>query len=450
MNALTSSRRRWLIRGLILVGVLGLVAGSAYYYLRVRPRQRAWARWAEIGRPMPEFEASLHVEENQSLRDLLEDLRPLAIMGPYRAAYVSAGPQSSPTNSPFFQEIQQINGVNRGCGDAVSLAGVATPYLDSQSEVLSRIYRRILEREAPTWRMDFKAGLERAYPNYLQMRMLAQLFAADARRRLALGDVAGASEAIKAQLRVTESFGRSPYIISVMIRCALESMSADVVARLPAETEQWDNHAAETEAVRENFRRALQTSALEVLTWPRAVGRSPKPSLLTNPSAWWAWLQTPADLDPKTNGAEIAQAQADVVVITTQAKHLNTPDLDTAAIEAAVGGKKEYYGENYHRAWNRLQVTLLIQEQANLIRLVRARLYRQQEIKPDEFPSAVVPGAHWVVIANPAALTATFQLTPVPAWATDRTIISGRYYPVSIDGTEIWQFAPPPADSTKP
>ena len=69
------------------LALLSTVVYFAWLEFYVNPlRNKAEQRWAEIGRPMPEFEQTLkRVEENESLRQLAADLKPFGVADIYKA-----------------------------------------------------------------------------------------------------------------------------------------------------------------------------------------------------------------------------------------------------------------------------------------------------------------------------------------------------------------------------
>ncbi len=455
VNVSTSRRCRWLF----LLAMFGLVMFGVWYAY-TRPTRTACARWAEIGRPMPEFEAKLQLStENESFRALASDLQAFGITRLYipdRFEDMMETPPDPQTYLPLslappsFQketmavltalfEAQKAGQYQ----DQIRPFSIPTPYMDEHAEELTRFYRRVLQRDVPTWGIDFKQGLGRQRPDILAVRYLSRFIEVDALRRLSLGDRAGAAEAIAANLRITESFRNSPHFFSVSIRSNIESGSARVQVYLPIENTQWNQVAENAVKWREIFLRMVQAHAWEGMHWSKPF-KKPGGPLFPNFPGLFPGIKVRTQASCWLDGARIAQAHANAVQLMSDPKCLNVPDLGRVE-QDLIYEQESAQGEDFFLRWHNLQIDLLLEEQASVIRITRMRLYAGEEIKPDEFPSGVVPGAHWVVISNREAWTATVQLSNIPAWVTPDYI-----WLLPLDGSKSWQFAPPPADSPTP
>lgn len=432
--------RKWAIR---VVAVLVVIA-AGWYYVYMRPTRLALQRWAEIGRPMPEFEAAFRpMVENQSLRELKQDVKAFEFKGLYR------GDPSS--NLSYVNEIVAIISAKPQVGDGINLEKLSTTYLDAHSDALAQFYQRILARDAPSWNMDQRTDADYSQPSYIASRQMSQLCTTDARRRIARGDIMGAREAMRACSRLTENLDQGSNLVGVMIRCAIEGLMLPAEVQLPTETDEWVDRTAEVEAKREVFRRALQMTAWENMHRPQVIYSKSAPALFMDPQGWWKWINTRSSTNPRTSGANLARMNAGVVEIIYQLEYLKTDlgaakfDMLDAEFSTTFGYGDSGQGSNFQRAWHRQQIIMLFDEEVRLIRLIRARLDQGRPIKPDEFPSFVVPDAHWMVTLDAEGRKATFQLSPMPAWAIDGTVAPMDAYPVQPDGSQSWQYAPAPA-----
>lgn len=398
MTDLSRTKRRWLI---VILAVLGVTL-LGLYYVYVIPGQIARARWAEIGRPMPEFEASLNsTEKNQSLLDLFQERERLGEVN-------------------YSQDIHPVLAV-WDSKDTLSPLKFTTPWLDSHSDELLRIYQRILEREVPSWTMNYRSDPYTS-PHSGKTYLIAVIYIADARRRLSLGDQAGASKALNACLRIRESFQNRPDASSLMNRIRISKWVTSIQIYLPGEAEPWENISNEVKTLRESYRDGVQLGALKMLKWSFMRPKLSFPNQIFNWSSWVRRFQEPSPLQTPASLAETVER-------TTKPEYLSTIDLENS---------KSKLSSRFLYEWRELQIYLLHYEHTKLIRLLRNRLQNQQEVKSDEFPSSVIPGAHWIVTLDPVLQNANIRLNPIPSWTRPLS----QEWILPLDGSKSWQFAP--------
>lgn len=377
---------------------------------------------------MPEFEASFKpTEENQSWRDLMYDLN-----------FIGGGNVAFPND-----EVLGVMSAPMECTDVENLGNLATAWLDLNTDMLATIYRGILNRETPTPGNKNQFGPNPIYPNGLTQRKLAQLFTADARRRMTRGDKAGAIDAMNAAARINECLTNEPVYVGFLTSIAIDALRFKALIRLPAEPGEWENHAAKMAKLREACRRAIQGDAYMFMKWSRQLTKPPTPPFLTNPIEWLKWARLPSKTNPRTHGASLAKDHADAVFLTTQPENLLKSDLGASEFQT-IYDKDIFYYANTHRAWYRLQVVLLLMEQVSLVRHTRALIHSGKQIQSEKFPSAVIPGGHWNVTVELTTLKATFQLSPIPAWLVDPNMVgkSWNFWFLPPDGSKSWQFSP--------
>jgi hypothetical protein len=224
---------------------LGLVAASVYLVfdtvlvpLNLRAAER---KWAEIGRPMAEFEREHlgQVEENQSLRDLAKDLEPFQAGSLYKPAEGDSelrslpippgitpllerdgNPEDAMPPFPSLALAAALSGTERQIAEAVQ-------FLDEHAQDLDRLYRGILGRTTPVWAIDPKEVPRGRVPNYLSLRNLNRLIFADSLLKTQRGDLPGAQRAVAAASRAFEGLDRQLTTVSFMIYPLERSTSGD-------------------------------------------------------------------------------------------------------------------------------------------------------------------------------------------------------------------------------
>lgn len=415
-------------RGLLYLIMLGVLWLSLLHLKAIHLEKRALQKWAEIGRPMEAFEkAYCRSEENASLLALEQDLKPLGVSSLY---YPPSGKPQPSLPTEFYKLKDDIKRICKNGADIIPQSEPSA-YLKAHTAKLRTIYRNILTREIPRWYFDIEKGWTVRQPHISAVNGVCGLFLADAQKCIEARDFAGAKEAMAATEKLLESLRSSPFHQAHFSE--IEALTRLVEVRLPAESDGWEKLPAEIDQEREMHRKGLQSDTVKMRRYFRLPNTGVPEGLamfLTGSSRVWL--------------ARATNAITENVALTTELKYLNTPDLGRNEI-------KETYRDLQDdlSSWLHLQKQLLLREQAEVLRQTRARLYANLPVRPDEFSSAVIPGAHWKVIADPVALTAALILTPAPAWTEEDKRIKSRFYLLPLDGSKSWQFAPRPGDASQ-
>ena len=129
------------------------------------------------------------------------------------------------------------------------------------------------------------------------------------------------------------------------------------------------------------------------------------------------------------------------------------PDFGAALCEVASAktpGNPIITNGNFTRCVMRLNATLLLREQAALIRDARARLAAGQPV--ESRPSVVLPHLRWELTADLAKNTVATRLVDAPRWLVNGDI-TGRgddFWLLPLDGHLAWQFHAPARTAAAP
>ena len=414
-------------------------------------------RWAEIGRPMEEFKKHLKpIEENDSLKALVADLRPYGIGNLYKEGTIkySQLPANDMAHAerPEFasSDVIELVGSWNPPGDSVVMPAEKSAKLAGREGELRELYGKILSRPAPVWECHQSDGFGLAVPNFLLLRKMAQTIAVDAGLRLSHGDREGAANAIAAGLRVSESLKESPVLVSCMIRVAIEGLFAPLTARLPEEPEGWDRLEKEASSTRASFLDCIQAENLMVMN----LAEGPEESLTpvvdefsglkpSNSTAFPRWLFRKF-LTRSLIRLEFGHAsmiEAGMVDYWTHRDMLASLDEGNRLANNLAERYPSISAANFSRGYARIQMMLLLREQAQMIRYSRAQMAAGK--LGGEHPSVVLPGAKWEITSDPAAHTVSLKLTPTPPWAIKSDVADDKFLLLPLDGSKAWKFELP-------
>jgi hypothetical protein len=429
--------------------MLALAVGATVWIYDAGTRsiaQRAEARWTEIGLPMDEFEKSLApVAESRGSEVVRQVLREQVAQRFYKEGTAAASQEPVVPRSQAAWDL-----VSRACeilsaklpaADELDLSKLPVAAIEPHGAELDAAYRRILAAEPAQWACNPADGPTISVPNFLALRMFAQLTTAESMRRLAAGDEEGAARAIAAGLRVRERLDQNPALVSLMIGVALDALYAPKQARLAATGD------------------GLEAVAHDAATMPAALVRTLR---------WEAWmcLRQPGKIDgddyraldevrclPKwarrlaespfmrrhcavaaLNGAEYAAIRKDPAT-------LKLPDLGEQLAETVSRKNPSICEVNVTRAAIRLYATLLLREQAELLRDARARLAAGKPVESRD--SVVLPGVRWELSADAAKRTVSTRLTNAPKWVLQNSVTPAEFWVLPLDGSVAWQFRGP-------
>jgi hypothetical protein len=448
---------RLILTSLALVVVcFALLVGSAFFWWTniylPRLRHKAEARWAAIGRPMPEFEKRLNrTEENDSLRALTADLQPFGI----RTFYKARNGEESPNTIRIPREVTDVlNPEISRTDDQVQAFTRPLPYLDEHSDDLDRLYRGILQREPAIWSFVPQDGMTLRVASFLAARSMSQLICVDALRKIEKGDEKGACDAIQAGLKMTSNIGEQPILVSQMIRVAIEGLFTQVIARLPEDPDALRRLATEVGKKRERWREAIQTETWAVARFSDYLGFSREA------------FQTTYRGKPFTRKIQISYDRsllqgdccfflmggAEQVRISERVSELAKRDLgvrkmreagsDCAPIltTANLPSLSGAFRQNWFGSWIRLNAVLLLREQVELIRWSRAKVQAGASGWLGELESVVIPGAKWKITGDTNTNSACLTLKPVPPWTSDDQAIGKHFFLLPLDGSKSWTF----------
>jgi hypothetical protein len=451
--------RRLLFARILAVGLasLALLVGAAFFgWTKIyipRLRHHAETHWAAIGRPMPEFGKQLQrVEENDSLRALTLDLEPFGVKSFYKA---QGGKDPNTMNIP--KEVTDVlHPTSMRSGDQVDLEAQRFSYLKDHAGDLDRLYRGIRLREPAVWSFVPQDGMTLRVASFLTARGISQLMCVDALHKLEQGDEKGAADASAAALKMTYNLGEQPILISLMIRVAIESLFAEVIARLPEDPEGLKQLAKEVETSREKWRAAMQTETWGMMQVVDYLGFEPNEfrkvygtkSLIRKIQISFTQSLLEGDC------SLFIACMADRVRISGQVRDLALSDLGVKEMHEASSRSapvltparltsfSDIFQETWYRSWIRVNAALLLREQAELIRATRAQVQAGKSGNLGEPESIVIPGAKWRINGDVVTNSVSLTLTPVPIWTTDNDIIGKTFFLLPLDGSTSWKFRP--------
>ncbi len=419
---------------------------------------QAEARWAEIGLPMAEFEKSLAPAQENAGSDVIRAvLREQIGSRFYKEGTAAADREPAVVRAPPTDELitraAEITSAKLPPGDDLDLSRLPIAALEPHAAALDDAYRRILAAEPPVWACDPADGYGISVPNFLGLRKFAQLASADAMRRGAAGDDEGAARAIAAGLRVGERLRQHPALVSLMIGVTVDAFFAPKQARLPAA----DGFASIARDAAEQRAAFLRVMRWEGWIYLRCADRIAADRDWLMPSAIpglprWAQQFTRRPYVAR-QCAILALHYAEHTAIWQSPAAAALPDFGAALCEVASAkppGSPIITNGNFTRCVMRINATLLLREQAALIRDTRARLAAGQPV--ESRPSVVLPHLRWALIADPVKNTVATRLVDAPKWIVDGDI-TGRgddFWLLPLDGHLAWQFHAPAHTAAAP
>jgi hypothetical protein len=120
---------------------------------------------------------------------------------------------------------------------------------------------------------------------------------------------------------------------------------------------------------------------------------------------------------------------------------LALPDLGTSLHDAVSEANPSMWDANAVRCAMRINATLLLREQTELLRDARARLAAGQSV--ESYDSLVLPGVRWELIADVGKHTVATRLVGAPEWITKNAVTRPDFWVLPLDGSVAWQFRIP-------
>jgi hypothetical protein len=450
-----------LVLGLSLAGVYRV--GSEW--IVARALQETDAAWAKIGRPMPVFKRRfVKVAENDSLRELTQELAPFGIRTLYKPRNAWQDTNSLSKLLPPMGLGYLLQAYSQSRADLPSPPAwidpkIAEPVAKTQDfmrahrEDFDRLYEGILRREPPVWGYNPADSFLIRTPNFLALRELGQLIKLDAYQKLAAGDRAGAARALAAAQRAFQNLGQQPILVSYMIHTALDALLADIAARLPGEPLDREQLAARVESERDRLRDTIQAEYCGVLAWtshpefnaPAFIQHGSDPSGFSPVYPFRIWLTNLfGSLYFNWSAARDYRLAAQEIGVTQQAAKLSATDLGCREFNQICASNKlnSIFLPNLERAWLRVNFCLLLREQCELIRLGRKQMEAPgSSAFPISWPSTVIPGSQWEIARETSQQPSlTMKLTPVPPWVSQKAVIDDQFFLVPLDGSAGWKL----------
>jgi hypothetical protein len=426
--------------------ITGAVLVWTYEHNTKAIASRAEARWAQIGMPLDEFEKSIRAsQENAGSQALRRALREEVGSHFYRddTAMGAQEPDipASKVAEHLFEQAHELLNQNLPASDDVELSPQQISVIQSMAPALEENYRRILASAPPTWNSDPHDGYSISVPNFLGLRKFAQVTAADALCRFAAGDSEAAAQAVDAGLRVSDGLRREPTLVSLMLGVSVDALLAAKQVRLPAEQDGLEKVARDTSILRTELLRRLQMEGWASLRFSdQIVDDVTRTQTGLDFLPRWAQLRLSAPIARRQsalaslNGAGHAAIQKSVDTFAD-------PEFGARADEAISRANPCILDSNVIRAAMRIHVTLLLREQAALIREVRTRLAAGLPVESRD--SVVLPNLRWELKADLDKKTVSTRLDHAPEWITNHTVAPDDFWILPLDGSVAWQFHRP-------
>ncbi len=443
---------RTLREGAAAFAILALGAAGCYFVYEAKTRSiqaRAELRWAELGMPIDDVEKRLApVLESPGSQVVREAFREILSQRFYKegtaAAEKEAPIQKSEAAWALVTRAGEIITTKQPPSDELNAAKLPTAFLEPHSEQLDAAFRRILATEPPVWACNPSDGPLISVPNFLGLRMFSQLASAECLRRLAAGDQEGAARAIAASRRIGEKLESNPALVSLMFHVAVEAMWARQQARIEKSGDSMESIARDTLKWREYLVRTLQWESWMML---RKVDHFTSEEVRANLAVTSQFRYLPEWVRPvvdrawlRRDGALSALNNAEHAAVRQMPGTYVSPDFGADLDEAISKRNPSTHDLGCTRAAMRIHATLLLREQAELIRDARARLAAGRPVESRS--SVVLPSVRWEMNADPVKRTVAMKLRNAPKWVRDGTVTGGGddFWILPLDGSVAWHF----------
>lgn len=432
------------------VSILGIAGGVSYgvYESNTRTvRQDALARWNEIGMALPEFEKTLKpVQESEGsnvVREIFRDLlgAPFYKKDPTGQRKGEPVVEESAESMKLMEQAIAVYTQSLPPSDEIDSSKLpAAPLLDLRAAEIDTAFRRILATEPARWACDPMDFLSVRAPNYIGIRKFAQLGYAESLRRTAAGDAEGATRAISAVKHLNSPGEENPSLVTLMIHVAVDALLArsEVWFEVPGS----DLASLEREAGK--WRAALlRTMQWEALFALRVSEGSNSQSLAIEeamPQYLPRWdFRVLSESWFRRVGAVGALNGADRAAVRMAPETLAAGDFGEAKDDAISEKRPCLFDLQVTTAAKRIHATLLLREQAILIREARARLNTGQAVESRN--SVVMPHLKWELTADAVNRTLTTRLVNAPEWILNKRVTAGdNFWVLPIDGSVAWKF----------
>lgn len=246
-----------LVTGLVAAAALIAVTYGVLSVAAARREKAVLAAWAQAGRPLDAFVASLPVTEpNATARKLEETADALGMVrGEKKEPWKSI---ASPLNEYINAELEKT-----GPGVAAPPEAVAA-FLRDQAPLIERVRAALLDGPPPVWEERDRSLYGAPLPGLLQIIGIERILAADALEALSRGDAASAMLDADAGWRMGEAMETRPELISALITMASFRYPAGILRHVDGAGETW-RRRLEGYVPRESVARGWEYEAASML-----------------------------------------------------------------------------------------------------------------------------------------------------------------------------------------
>ena len=433
--------------GAAALALLGGLTFWKYSADTAAARERALARWEEIGMPLSEVEKLMKPQQEtagsravrQAFRDILSQR--FYKEGTPAAAQEPVVPRSEEAWDLVNQATEVLYAGHRR-SDSVSLPSAQVAKLQAHSGKLDAAFRSILSAEPAVWACDPRDGIVIAVPNFLGLRMFSQLATAESLRLTTAGDKEGAERAISACKRMTEGLDRNPTLVSLMIHVAVEALLAPQEARLDVAGSDRADIQRQALEWRQAFVRVLQWESWAMLhANEKAIAENSADSQDFQFLPRWTRPLVDHLLQERYRCNSVLNA-AERAALRLNPETAKLADFGARLDDEISRKNPTNFDFSSTRATMRMHATLLLREQAQIIREARARLASGQDVAPRD--SVVLPNVRWEVFLDAGKRSVTTRLANAPKWITDNVVTGANdFWLLPLDGSGSWQFGVP-------
>jgi hypothetical protein len=199
-----------LFKAFVIVAVLSAVVYGGLSVMATRREKAVRAKWAQAGRPLETFVATIPETKPNATAEALEDAANR--LGLERAK------KKEPWTAIALPLTDYLNSELEKDGPPVSAPPeVLAAFLRDQAPLITKARTALLEGPPPVWVERNKRLYESPLPNLLQIISLEKILAADALAALSRGDREAAMADLEAGWRLGDALGARPELISSLV-----------------------------------------------------------------------------------------------------------------------------------------------------------------------------------------------------------------------------------------
>ena len=438
--------------GLAVVAVVAGVWFWRYESKTAAIAAQAEARWAAIGLPMGEFEATLApIPENSGSAVARQVFREVLNQRFYKpgtdAAVVEPLIPPSADASSLVTRASRIISAKLPPRDKLDVSSLPLDSLEPYAPTLEKTYRLIVAADAPLWACNPQDGPRIDVPNLLGIRMFSQLASAESLRRLAAGDEDGASLPLKACEKLGTHLESNPTLIALMLHVSVDSMLVSRQAWLPGGDVNFDSVGRDAARWRDSLVRSLQWDAWMMLhRAPDVANAYAGQAIFSEDEDDWGILRNLPEWTRPFVAEVYVQRQcgigalhhAEHAAICRAPRTRALRDLGARMHDRVSSSDPTICDVNVSRVTKRIHASLLLREQVNLIRTARARLAAGLPVESRD--SAVLRRARWELTADSERNAVSIRLSHAPKWVYDGDVTGPEFWVLPLDGSMPWEF----------